>query len=182
VRLLTAKKNRVVSPDRIYPGGSGEGGSQHGQVVFGAEKPDFGVAEIRMVANMGAEHVPMPYPFVRRIWCSDLWRPPETVKMTSNECCDDIGWRAYLGTSQRNHDHPPLDGSCVHSASEFELNVEVGTVLNMCPPVVSCGMVLALNWSLHFFLLKRYFSEILRLPKRKRGLLRFASFLCPSRL
>jgi hypothetical protein len=39
--------------------------------------------------------------------------------MTSNECCDDVGWRAYLGTSQRNHDHPPLDGSCVHSANGF---------------------------------------------------------------
>jgi hypothetical protein len=35
------------------------------------------------------------YPFFRRIWCSDHWRPPETVKMTSNECCDDVGWRAY---------------------------------------------------------------------------------------
>jgi hypothetical protein len=39
--------------------------------------------------------------------------------MTSNERCDDVGWRAYLGTSQRNHDHPPLDGSCVHSANGF---------------------------------------------------------------
>jgi hypothetical protein len=77
--------------------------------------------------------------------------------MTSNECCDDVGWRAYLGTSQRNHDHPPLDGSCVHSANGF-----------------GCKLVAAV------FLLKYYFSEILRL--RKRGLLRFASFLCPSRL
>jgi hypothetical protein len=39
--------------------------------------------------------------------------------MTSNECCDDVGWRAYLGTSQRNHDHPPLDSSCVHSSKGF---------------------------------------------------------------
>jgi hypothetical protein len=77
--------------------------------------------------------------------------------MTSNECCDDVGWRAYLGTSQRNHDHPPLDGSCGHSATGF-----------------GCNLIAA------FFLLKRYFSEILRL--RKMGLLHFASFLCPSRL
>jgi hypothetical protein len=43
--------------------------------------------------------------------------------MTSNECCDDVGWRAYLGTSQRNHDHPPLDGCCVHSANGFCCNL-----------------------------------------------------------
>jgi hypothetical protein len=64
--------------------------------------------------------------------------------MTSNECCDDVGWRAYLGASQHNHDHPPLDGSCVHSANGF-----------------GCKLVAA------FFLLKRYFSEVLRLRKRE---------------
>jgi hypothetical protein len=58
-----------------------------------------------------------PYPFVRRIGCSDRWCPPETVKMTSNECRDDVGWRAYLMTSQRNLGHPPLDGSCLDSAN-----------------------------------------------------------------
>jgi hypothetical protein len=31
--------------------------------------------------------------------------PMEPVKMTFNECCDDVWWRPYLGTSQRNHDH-----------------------------------------------------------------------------
>jgi hypothetical protein len=45
------------------------------------------------------------YPFVRSIWCSDHWRPPEAVKMTSDECCDDVRWCPYPGTSQRNHDH-----------------------------------------------------------------------------
>jgi hypothetical protein len=37
------------------------------------------------------------YPFVRSIWCSDHWRPPETVKMTSDECCDDVGGALIRG-------------------------------------------------------------------------------------
>jgi hypothetical protein len=45
------------------------------------------------------------YPFVRSTWCSDHWRPPEAVKMTSDECWDDVWWCPYPGTSQRNHDH-----------------------------------------------------------------------------
>jgi hypothetical protein len=76
---------------------------------------------------------PPPYPFVRRVWCSDYWRPPETVKMTSNECCDIVGWRAYLGTSQRNHDH-----QCSKSLPWTAL-------------VYTLPMVLAVNWSLRFF-------------------------------
>jgi hypothetical protein len=46
--------------------------------------------------------------------------------MTSNKCCDDVGWRTYLGTSQRNHD-PWTD------------------------LVYTLPMVLAVNWSLGFF-------------------------------
>jgi hypothetical protein len=46
------------------------------------------------------------YPFVRRIWCSDHWRPPDTVKMMSNECCDDVGWRAYLGRDLTTQPRP----------------------------------------------------------------------------
>jgi hypothetical protein len=45
------------------------------------------------------------YPFMRSTWCSDHWRPPEAVKMTSDECCDDVWWCPYPGTLQRNHDH-----------------------------------------------------------------------------
>jgi hypothetical protein len=45
------------------------------------------------------------YPFVRSIWFSDHWQPPEAVKMTSDERWDDVWWRAYVGTSQRKHDH-----------------------------------------------------------------------------
>jgi hypothetical protein len=38
----------------------------------------------------------------------DRFRPlaAPAVKMTSDECCDDVWWCPYLGTSQRNHDHP----------------------------------------------------------------------------
>jgi hypothetical protein len=35
------------------------------------------------------------YPLVRNIWCSDHWRPPESVEMTSSQCCDDVWWRLY---------------------------------------------------------------------------------------
>jgi hypothetical protein len=63
---------------------------------------------------------------IARIWSCDHWRPPETVKVTSNECCDDVGWRAYLRTSQRNHDRPPLDGSFVHSANGFRCKLVAG--------------------------------------------------------
>jgi hypothetical protein len=60
------------------------------------------------------------------------WRPRETVKMTSNECCDDVWWRAYLGTSQRNHRH-----QCSKSLPRAAL-------LYILP------RVLAVDWSLHF--------------------------------
>jgi hypothetical protein len=53
--------------------------------------------------------------------------------MTSNECCDIVGWRAYLGTSQRNHDH-----QCSKSLPWTAL-------------VYTVPMVLAVNWSLRFF-------------------------------
>jgi hypothetical protein len=36
--------------------------------------------------------LPLVYPFVRSTWCSDHWRPPEAVKLTSDECCDDVWW------------------------------------------------------------------------------------------
>jgi hypothetical protein len=48
-------------------------------------------------------------------------------------CCDDVGWRAYLGTSQRNHDH-----RCSKSLPWTAL-------------VYTLPMVLAVNWSLRFF-------------------------------
>jgi hypothetical protein len=47
----------------------------------------------------------LSYPFVRSIWCSDYWQLLEAVNMTSDECCDDVWWCPYPGTSQRNHDH-----------------------------------------------------------------------------
>jgi hypothetical protein len=31
--------------------------------------------------------------------------PRRPFKMTSDECCDDVWWCPYPGTSQRNHDH-----------------------------------------------------------------------------
>jgi hypothetical protein len=44
------------------------------------------------------------YPLIRSVWCSGHWRPPGSLKMTSDVGCDDVWWGPYLDTSQRNHD------------------------------------------------------------------------------
>jgi hypothetical protein len=62
-------------------------------------------AIIGPLTRMKAPDGMVGYPLVCRAWCSDHWRPPESVKMTSNVCCDDVWWGPYPGTSQRNHDH-----------------------------------------------------------------------------
>jgi hypothetical protein len=54
---------------------------------------------------------------------------------TTNRCQHNDNWRAPT-------DDCVVDvGGLLRPPSEFELNVEVGTVLNTCPPVVSCGVL-----------------------------------------
>jgi hypothetical protein len=48
-----------------------------------------GIYTTGVIPNLAA------YPLVRSIWCSDHWRPPESVEMTSSQCCDDVWWRPY---------------------------------------------------------------------------------------